>query len=157
MEHDARSVANEFIRRGIDASNPLTPLQVQKLVYFAHAWMLGIYGRPLINEPFEVWKYGPVVPVVYYCLRHYGGDPVTEPLPNHPDDFKDDFDAAEQDILGQVFDIYGDLSGPRLITLTHLGGTPWDQAKKKGNWYISDDTIKHYYAKKAAEARREYK
>ena len=155
MEHDARSVANEFIRRGIDAGNPLTPLQVQKLVYFAHAWMLGLYGHPLINEPFEVWKYGPVVPVVYYCLRHYGGDPVTEPLPTHPNDSRDDYDSAEADIIKQVFDIYGGLSGPQLITLTHVKGTPWYQARKKGNWYIPDDMIRGFFAAQAEKTRRE--
>ncbi len=155
MEHDARSVANEFIRRGKDVGKPLTPLQVQKLVYFAHAWMLGIYRRPLINEPFEVWKYGPVVPVVYYCLRHYGGDPVTETLPNHPEDFEDEYDSAENDIIDQVFQIYGGLSGGQLITLTHMKGTPWHQAKKKGNWYIPDDMIRRFFAAKAEEARRE--
>ena len=105
MEHDARSVANAFIQRGIDAKRPLTPLQVQKLVFFAHAWMLGLRGRPLINEPFEVWKYGPVVPVVYYCLRHYGGDPVTETLPAHPAKTEDEYEPAEEDIINQVFKI----------------------------------------------------
>ena len=33
-----------------------------KLVYLCHGWMLGIYGRSLIGEPVEAWRYGPVVP-----------------------------------------------------------------------------------------------
>lgn len=155
MEHDARSVANAFIQRGIDAKRPLTPLQVQKLVFFAHAWLLGLRGRPLINEPFEVWKYGPVVPVVYYCLRHYGGDPVTETLPAHPAKTEDEYEPAEEDIINQVFKIYGDLGGAQLITLTHLEDTPWDQARRRGDWFISDDVIKQYYADKAAKAHRD--
>ena len=37
-------------------------MQVLKLVYYCHAWMLGLYGRPLIRQPIEAWRYGPVVP-----------------------------------------------------------------------------------------------
>ena len=44
--HDARNVANEFIRRASESGDQFTHLQVQKLVYYAHAWMLGLYGRP---------------------------------------------------------------------------------------------------------------
>lgn len=40
MEHDSRSVANELIHRAHDAGRDITPMQVVKLAYYCHAWML---------------------------------------------------------------------------------------------------------------------
>lgn len=152
--HDARNVANMLIKLADDANSPLTPMQVQKLVYLAHAWMLALYDKPLINEPFEAWKYGPVLPKLYHCLSHYRGDPITDyVLPLHPEDQRK-FDAAENSIITQIFQKYGHLSGPRLSALTHERGSPWHQADTRRERYISDDVIKKYYIKLAKQARR---
>jgi uncharacterized phage-associated protein len=34
--------------------------KLQKLVYYAQGWTLGLTGRPLFPEPLEAWKKGPV-------------------------------------------------------------------------------------------------
>ena len=69
MEHDSRSVANELLRRAQDTGRDITPMQVVKLAYYCHAWMLGLYHRPLLEQPVEAWHYGPVVPEIYRRLR----------------------------------------------------------------------------------------
>jgi uncharacterized phage-associated protein len=51
-------------------------MQVLKLVYYCHAWMLGVYSRPLVRQPIEAWRYGPVVRELYRSIREYGGDPI---------------------------------------------------------------------------------
>ena len=79
MEHDARSVANELIRRAHDAGRDITPMQVVKLAYYCHAWMLGLYHRPLLEQPIEAWRYGLVVPEIYRSLRRYGGELYADP------------------------------------------------------------------------------
>ena len=58
MAHDARDIANEIIRRGEDQGWLFTHLQVQKLVYYCHAWMLGVHGRPLATQEVTAWRYG---------------------------------------------------------------------------------------------------
>ena len=142
--HDARNVANEFIQRALDDGKPLTPLQVQKLLYFAHAWMLAIHGRPLLMQLFEVWRYGPVVPLVYYCLSHYRGDPITEPLPVHRDSVRE-FDPTERSVIDQVYEKYGHLSGLKLSNLCHASGGPWDQMNRAYKRYIPDELLESYY------------
>src|SRR5437870_2146380 len=42
--HDSRTVANHFLRLAREKGDFLTPMQVLKLVYIAHGWMLGLYG-----------------------------------------------------------------------------------------------------------------
>ena len=47
-------------------------MKVQKLVYFAHGWHLGITKKPLINEQVEAWPYGAVIPSLYDYLKQWG-------------------------------------------------------------------------------------
>ena len=142
--HDARNVANAFIERAQEEHKPLTPLQIQKLIYFANAWMLVEHDRPLIDEEFEVWKYGPVVPSVYYSLSRFGGGPVTERIPLHEGQQRE-FDEEEKDVINRVLHFYGRMTGPQLSSITHLPNTPWAQAKGKGMISISNDLVHKYY------------
>ena len=151
--HDARNVANEFIRRASESGDQFTHLQVQKLVYYAHAWMLGLYGRPLIEESFEVWRYGPVVSSVYYSLSHYRGSPITEAIPLHQSD-KEPYDHLEEDVINQVYSKYGHLSGLELSSQTHAPGTPWHQAKKNWQSYIANSAIERYFSKLVKQAKK---
>jgi uncharacterized phage-associated protein len=49
----------------------------KKLLFYTHGWHLAITGQPAIDQPFEVWQWGPVVPRVYHELKKYGGGAVT--------------------------------------------------------------------------------
>ena len=152
--HDSRQVANEFLRLAKEHGKPLTPLQVQKLVYYAHAWMLGLYGQPLIDTKFEAWRYGPVVPVIYFGLSHYRGDPIKldDSLPLHHDDENNPFTEEESDIIAQVYERYARFSGLQLSAMTHGKGTPWDKSVKNGDFLIPNKLIRKYYADLAKQA-----
>lgn len=147
MEHDARSVANELVSRATSAGLAFTPMQIIKLVYFCHAWMLGLYHRPLLKQPIEAWRYGPVVPDVYYSLRRYGGEPVRRPI----DIPSEEYDRFESDLIDQVFQHYGHLTGRQLSSITHAPGTPWHIIWHRygQNSVIPDPIIEDYYQKEA--------
>lgn len=147
MKHDARAVANTLIDRSLEDGNPLTPLQIIKLVYFCHGWMLGLYNRPLINQEVQAWRYGPVVADVYRGLREYGDNPVLGPMPAP----REEFDDMESDLIRQVYEKYGGLNGITLSRLTHAPGTPWDQvwSIEKSNSVIPDGLMHEHYANMA--------
>ena len=144
VRHDSRAVANKIIRFAIDDGRPLTPLQIIKLVYFCHGWMLALYGKPLFRDYVQAWKYGPVVPNVYHALKHYGGDPVTSEIPLP----EEQFDEDEEYLIGQVYAAYGHLHGIRLSQLTHAPGTPWDViwSQTGSNSVIPNELIREHYA-----------
>lgn len=50
----------------------LTPLKLQKILYYVQATFLAQHGQPLFNEPIQKWQYGPVVPSVYFEFKDYG-------------------------------------------------------------------------------------
>ena len=154
MEHDARSIANEIIRRAHEAGQPITHLQVMKLVYFCHAWMLGLYSEPLSRQPVVAWKYGPVVPVVYDSLKRFGGEPINRGISGIEGE---DYSDLETNLIDQVWNIYGNgkFTGTQLSTITHEKGTPWDLIMRKNGLHsvIPDPMIEHYYAEKARASR----
>ena len=157
MATDARSVANELIRRAHEEGRAVTPMQVMKLTYLCHAWMLGLYSRPLIRQRIEAWMYGPVIGDVYRSLKRYGGSPIKEPI-SYVD--TDDFDEYEQDLIHQVWRKYRDLSGLELSAMTHAAGTPWSRIRyghgrlSVKNPVIPDSLIKKHYEAKATESKR---
>ena len=141
--HDPCHVANYFINRGKEDSNPFTPLQIQKLAYFSHGWTLGAYHRPLLDREFEAWMHGPVMPVIYHNLSYYGGAPVEKPILAHARDF----DGDEDDILNQIYNYYGQFDGVRLSRMTHAKDGPWDQTwrRHKRQAVIPDKVIEKYF------------
>src|SRR5437868_5201035 len=56
----------------------ITPLQLQKLVYYAYAWVLVVNKRRLFEERIEAWPNGPVVPSLYRKLKTLGSSPIPE-------------------------------------------------------------------------------
>jgi uncharacterized phage-associated protein len=148
MAHDARAIANALIERAKAAGRPLTPMQIIKLVYICHGWMLGLYSRPLIREAVAAWRYGPVIPTLYHSLKHYGSEHVTEPIGRQVADL----DELEADLIDQVFAKYAGLSGIALSHLTHAPNTPWSIVWHDSgqNAPISNDLIEYHYGGKAS-------
>ena len=141
-EHNAHLIANFIL---YDAERKLTPLQLNKLIYFSHGWMLGLYDKPLITEQVEAWKYGPVIPSIYYLFKNNGREPIN--FIEYFDYPYANLNAQEIDIIRQVIDAYGDLSGEKLIELTHEKGTPWSKYYNGSNEnvIIPNKAIKKYF------------
>lgn len=139
-------VANRFLELAEAKGDKLTPMQLLKLVYIAHGWMLGLYGKPLIRDQVEAWQYGPVIPSLYSHLRSYKGAPITGKISSI---FArgGELDEDEEDIISQVYDAYGQMPGMRLSRITHAPDTPWSQTYEPGSFgtVIPTDLIEEHY------------
>lgn len=146
------TVANRFLDLAKQNGDPMTPMQLLKLVYIAHGWMLGLKGKPLIPERVEAWQYGPVIPSLYAHLREYRGAPVTKKLHSLFD--KGQLDDDERSIIDQVYDAYKKYTGMQLSRMTHADGTPWALTYKPGSFgdVIPVDLIEDHYKRLAASA-----
>jgi uncharacterized phage-associated protein len=150
--HDSRAIANEFLKVAAAHANPLTPMQLLKLVYIAHGWSLGLYGAPLIADEIQAWEYGPVIPRLYNAIKDYRDQPVGRQIPTSDGEPMTD---AERKLVRQVFELYGDKSGPALSRLTHAAGSPWALTYEPGSFglRITNDVIEDHY-QRLAEARK---
>ena len=146
MAYDAATVANHFLELATAKGARLTPMQLIKLTYIAHGFSLALYHRPLINEPVEAWRYGPVIPSLYRVLKNYGSGPVAGPLAARWGR-NQEIDGPDQDLIEAVFEKYGGLSGTQLSFLTHKKGTPWEKAYEPDVYGVEldDDEIQAHY------------
>lgn len=154
--YDARAVANYFLERADAEGIPITPMAIQKLVYFAHGWMLAVYGRPLIRQKIEAWDYGPVIRDLYDAFRNFGNLPITEPAKaaqitgtalqiTQPKISKHQ-DPEMENLLGQVWETYKHFTAIQLSNMTHVPGSPWRTARENDQPFISDDLISTYFS-----------
>lgn len=125
----------------------VTPMQLIKMVYIAHGYMLGKNGEPLLDEPIEAWRYGPVVRSVYEAVRKYQSLPVEQVSGSQR--WKEDFSNKEQDVMNKVVEVYGGVDGITLSAATHKPNTPWSKTWEQNgrNSLISNDLIENFYRK----------
>ena len=48
----------------IEQGEPISNLQLQKILYFIQGEYLSKIGKPLFEADFEAWQYGPVICIV---------------------------------------------------------------------------------------------
>jgi uncharacterized phage-associated protein len=142
-------VSERLLRLAHTSSRLLTPMQILKLVYISHGWMLGLVDQPLILEAVEAWRYGPVVRSVYRKYRKYRGNPISEPGALHDGQLH----GVQRDVIDQVYQGYGRYTGIGLSSLTHQRGTPWEVAWNAGMRIIPNELIQDYYRRRAAELK----
>ncbi|AQZ83407.1 hypothetical protein BUM88_18395 [Acinetobacter calcoaceticus] len=59
----------------------VTPLKLQKILYYITTTYLQNHDKLLFEENFEKWQYGPVVTEVYHTFKSYGFSPISAPKP----------------------------------------------------------------------------
>jgi uncharacterized phage-associated protein len=115
-------VANYILQLGkenvADGEYDLTPMKLQKLVYYCQGFHLALYDKPLFPETIEAWKHGPVCPPLYRMLKPCGSAPIFEI------DAKDSLTEAEKQLIADVYWKYGQFATWKLRMMTHKE-TPW--------------------------------
>ncbi|ABM57090.1 Panacea domain-containing protein [Verminephrobacter eiseniae] len=134
-EYSAFAIANAFVQKAGQGAIPnLTPMKLQKLLYFTQAWHLKVRGFPLLDDHFARWKHGPVIPAVYHEFRAYGHRPITRKattLAMSDDDYAVKIPMvplADRDTWGlidAIIDRYGAVDAQELSRMTHLEGSAW--------------------------------
>lgn len=147
-------VSNAFIERyGRDSY--LTHMKLQKLVFYANGWNLGVTNAPLVDERAQVWRYGPVFRSLYNTLTGYGNQRIELPARQNP------FSAvaptvpvtgaADSHLIDWIWQRYGAYSATALSDQTHALGTPWRIIAEQHNFTVPfntdmpDELVKSYF------------
>ncbi|MBD2665612.1 putative Phage-associated protein [Richelia sinica FACHB-800] len=143
---NALDVARYFLHRvDREVGETISPLKLQKLVYYAQAWHLVFYGRLLFPDNIQAWIHGPVVYSVWNENREYEYKAIPK-----PDEPVSDFTNDELVILEEVWSVYGELGAKQLERLTHAE-YPWIHARgdlaptEKSSEIISTEDMMLYY------------
>ena len=132
---------------GSGAGGAVGSLKLIKLVYIAHGYHLALIGEPLLAEPVEAWKYGPVVAGIYDAVRHFRANPIAPDLFKLYRQDRELLSDKSRRVIDEVAGAYGAHDGLALSAMTHLDGTPWDITYKKRGEYavIPNKLIRDYY------------
>lgn len=119
----ANGVADYLLWFAKQHGDLLTPLKLQKLMFYADAWYMVLNaGEELIPEPFEAWVHGPVHRSTYRRFSEYRWNPIGI------DPAKPDLGPAIESFLDDVYRVFGGFSGFELEQLTHQE-EPWKAAR----------------------------
>lgn len=75
---DSKLVANSILRRAFKEQTAVSPMKLQRLMFFITCLYQRATGRRLLAESFQPWQYGPVCGTVYGAFESFGGNPITE-------------------------------------------------------------------------------
>lgn len=124
-------------------------MQVLKLTYIAHGWSLAILNAPLIKDPVQAWRHGPVIPNLYRALKKYGSRNIDEFIydPHSGAKIEAEFTSGQDMVITTIYEVYSDLHAFQLSDLTHKPGTPWDQKYDPDEMFtvIPNPMIASYY------------
>lgn len=150
MPYPASVVAYAFVKKGVDENKYITQMKAQKLVYFAHGIHLAMFSKPLVNEKFEAWKFGPVVPSIYQNFKVFGSSPITESdlqifLPEW--DKLKIFDKDALKAIDLTWNLTKDIPAYKLSNWTHQQGAPWSEVYDPAEWstIIDNERIAEYF------------
>lgn len=126
-----KSIANFFLELAESQGEKISPMKLQKLVYYAHGWYAGHTNRPLIDESVEAWQYGPVIPSLYHEFKRFGAGMITSKACSgeyfDPAPVPSPSDEGLRKFLTSIWKSYGKFTGIALSEMTHAKGTPWEQ------------------------------
>lgn len=140
--YSAKGIAKYVINRCSVHNSPITNLKLQKILYYIQGYFLKFSGEIAFPDDIESWRYGPVVPSVYYEYCSYVAQ-------NIKGDY--DFDAgvtlinkskSDCRIINRVVDKCEMYSAIQLVNMTHLE-PPWKETGPSK--VISEDKLRDYF------------
>lgn len=129
-------------------------LKLQKLVYYAQAWHLGLYESPLFKEDFQAWIHGPVIPNLYSRYESFGWQDIK--LNNYIDLEYSSLSDEDKEFLDEVAQEYLDCDDYELEQMIRIE-EPWNKARgdleldESCYEIIKKEWMKEYYGERGEE------
>ncbi|WP_031552422.1 Panacea domain-containing protein [Oribacterium sp. FC2011] len=133
-----------------DELGEVTPLMLQKLLYFIQGVYSALYGRSLFEEDCKACAHGPVYPEVYDLFRDFKYNPVDDARFALLGGTEDVLIETEKRVVNRVVNTFGMYSGKVLEKITH-NEDPWMEASKgygdsiSSSELLSKERIMKYY------------
>ena len=127
--YNAIDLAIYIINKCIDDKETINNLQLQAILYYIQKEYLQKYDRPIFYDVIEAWKFGPVVPNVFYKYCGFGATPISWEL----DKFNIEYEDKE--IIDFIIESKRKLYPWQLFDKITSPNSPWDLIynKEKGN------------------------
>ena len=141
-ERDKNDKIFDVVNYILSLSDDITPLALQKLLYYSQAFFKVFYGYPLFENNCEAWDQGPVYPEIYNKFKNY--------YDMSEKNVRYSLDEEEQFFIELIMRYFGCYSGKSLERMTHCE-KPWRETRKglapsqKGGRVIQQALIESYF------------
>lgn len=130
------SKINMVIEYLLKQCGDITPLALQKSLYYVQGFYYAFYNKFLFEDDCQAWVHGPVYPEIYYKYKDYRFEPIEYTI-----EIKDlDFTSSEIAILDSVAKNICCYSGKVLEKFTH-SESPWLSARGNLKEYELSDKV----------------
>ncbi|EEV6044720.1 DUF4065 domain-containing protein [Escherichia coli] len=120
----ANNIADYLLFFAHEHGDQITPLKLQKLVFYADAWYMALNNdRELIPNQFEAWVHGPVVRELYNRFSDYKWRAIDEEIK------RPELPNGVVNHLDEIYKVFGGFSAYELEQLTHQE-KPWILARE---------------------------
>lgn len=143
----AQAVCNTILQRAFTEKIPVSPMKLQKLLYFTYQTYLKRTGQLLFSERFEAWPYGPVLPSIYDEFKSFHGNPITK-FAKNADGSVSVISGTASGAYGIVYSIaetwekYKNKTGIELSGITHQKESAWYKAVMRKDTLLDIDDIR---------------
>jgi uncharacterized phage-associated protein len=158
QHYDALTVARELVLIGAPATASedadavyLSPLHLQKLLYYCQGWGLALLGRPLFCQPLYAWQYGPVVRDVYDLFKGRSSGVLPQEFPSVGGPMA----TTPAALVVMVWREYSRYTPGELVAMTHRE-PPWREARANlpegahSDAILSHTTMREFFTTQAA-------
>ena len=147
------SVSNKMLRAIAYIFNKLeevTPLMLQKLLYYIQGIYSALFGEPIFVEDCRAWVHGPVYTEVYDLFKGFKYNPKDDARFAILEGSEDELTSDERHVIDLVISTFGMYGGKALERITHKE-EPWITARNSygddipSNAILTKNSIKSYF------------
>ena len=128
----------------------ITPLMLQKLLYFIQGIYSALYGKEIFAEDCKAWVHGPVYSEVYNLFKDFKYNPIDDARFVVLEGAREELTQEEKRVVNLVVDTFGMYGGKTLEKITH-NEEPWRKVREgcksdiPSNETITKESIRNYY------------
>lgn len=144
MPYSPTMIANNILQRSFAEKRLMTPMKLQKILYFAASYYQRKTGERLLADPFQCWSYGPVVYSVYDEFRPFSKRDITKYAQDATGRalvIDESEDRHLRDALDLIWAATKNRSAVNLSAITHEKDSAWDFAFQAGREYLDDGEV----------------
>ena len=127
---NALDLSKYIVNKCIEDNYPISNLQLQKILYYIQRkFVLLDKSKPAFYDEIEAWKFGPVVPNVYYHYCGYGAMEISM-TEQYNIDLK--YSSNQQNIINDIVEEKRMLDPWELVQDTHKPNSTWSKVFQGG-------------------------
>lgn len=138
-------MCNNILQRAFMENIPVTPMKLQKILYFVSCEYVKDTDTSMLSEEFCVWQYGPVLPSVYYEFQSFGSNKITKYAQDAEGNsfaYNENASPPLKRAVDCIWGAFKHMDGIQLSRITHEDNSGWSRAFARHDAQISKADMK---------------